>query len=74
MPKKRDYQAEYKYHGKPEQIANRASRNAARAKVEKQVGKAAVKGRDVDHKDGNPKNNSAKNLRVESVAKNRGRK
>lgn len=74
MPKKRDYQAEYKYHGTPEQIANRASRNAARAEMEKKHGKAALAGKDVDHKDGNPKNNSAKNLRVQSVAKNRSRK
>lgn len=75
MAKARDYKAEYKaFHGKPEQVANRASRNAARAKMEKAHGKAALAGKDVDHKDGNPKNNAAKNLRVESVSKNRGRK
>ena len=28
-------------------------------------------GKDVDHKDGNPRNNSAKNLRVTSKSKNR---
>jgi len=34
MTTKRDYKKEYKdYHGKPEQIAARSQRNAARAKV-----------------------------------------
>ncbi len=71
----RDYKKEYAdFHGKPEKIKDRASRNAARAKVEKKLGKEAVAGKDVDHRDQNPRNNSAKNLRVESVAKNRGRK
>lgn len=74
MPKARDYQEEYKYHGTPEQIANRASRNAARAKMEKKLGPAAIKGKDVDHRNGDPKDNSDKNLRVQSVSKNRGRK
>jgi hypothetical protein len=31
-------------------------------------------GKDVHHKDGNPKNNSKKNLRVESKKTNRSRK
>lgn len=73
MTKKRNYKEEYEeYHGKPEQIANRSSRNKARRKMKKS-GKLK-KGQDVDHKDGNPKNNSAKNLRMQSVKKNRGRK
>jgi hypothetical protein len=69
----RDYPKEYReYHGKPEQIKNRASRNAARAKMKKKG--INVAGKDVDHKDGNPRHNSDKNLRVQSIAANRGRK
>lgn len=51
-----------------------AQRKRARRAVEKKLGKAAVKGRDVDHIRGLSAGNGAKNLRVESVAKNRGRK
>lgn len=77
MAKARDYESEYKaFHGKPEQIKNRASRNAARAKMTEKLGKAAVAGKDVDHKkplkDGGT--NDPKNLRLQSVSKNRGRK
>ncbi len=68
----RNYRKEYdEYHGTPEQIKNRASRNAARAKMAKKHGKAAVKGKEVDHKDGNPKNNSNKNLQLMSRRANR---
>jgi hypothetical protein len=68
----RNYRKEYdEYHGTPEQIKNRASRNAARAKMVKKNGKAALKGKEVDHKDGNPKNNSKKNLQVMSRRANR---
>ena len=70
----RDYDYDKKYQASEEQKKNRASRNAARASVVKSKGKAAVKGKDVDHKNGNPKDNSSKNLRVESKKKNRGRK
>ena len=55
----RNYRKEYdEYHGTPEQIQNRASRNAARAGAVKKNGKAKMKGKEVDHKDGNPKNNN----------------
>lgn len=71
----RDYRKEYDdFHGKAEQRSNRSSRNKARRKVKKLLGKKAVKGKDVDHKDGNPKNNSNANLRVRSINKNRGDK
>lgn len=59
------------WNGSKKQLANRTSRNKARRAVVKAKGKAAVKGKDVHHKDGNPKNNSKKNLAVSSVAKNR---
>jgi hypothetical protein len=66
----RDYKSEYKnYQGKPDQIKKRASRNAARSEMEKS-GKVK-KGQDVDHKNGNPKDNSKSNLRAQSPSKNR---
>lgn len=72
MARDRDYKKEYEqYHGKPEQIANRASRNAARAKAEKQGRVRKGDGKEVDHKDGNPRNNSPKNLQVMSRTANR---
>lgn len=73
--KPRDYRKEYDtYQGTPEQIANRASRNAARQKVTKAKGADAVAGRDVNHKNGNPRDNSPSNLNIESKAVNRARK
>lgn len=68
----RNYKKEYdNYHSKPEQKKNRASRNAARASMAK---KGAVKkgdGKDVTHRNGNPKDNSAKNLGVLKSGDNR---
>lgn len=56
--------------------ADNAQRKAARRSVEKKLGKAAVKGKDVDHvrpvKSGG--SNAPANLKAQSVAKNRGRK
>lgn len=66
---KRNYKQEAKYHATPEQKKKRASRNAARRKM-KQAG-VNVKGKDVAHKDNNPKNNSRKNLAVQSKSTNR---
>lgn len=62
------------YQSRPEQIAKRSERNKARRLMEKKVGKDALKGKDVDHKrmikDGGT--NAPGNLRVRSVAANRG--
>lgn len=70
--KKRNYRKEYdNYQGKPEQIKNRAARNAARRKMEKAGKVHKGDGKDVDHKSGNPRNNSIKNLRVQSKSANR---
>ena len=60
-----------KWNGSKEQLARRTSRNKARRAVIKARGKKAVKGKDVHHKDGNPRNNSKKNLSVRSVSSNR---
>ena len=71
---KRDYKKEYaNYHSKPEQRANRSKRVLARRKLEKEGRVQKGDGKDVDHKDGNPQNNSNGNLRVMSANKNRGR-
>lgn len=69
----RDYKAEYKYQGTPEQIKNRAARNAARREMEK---KGLVKkgdGKDVGHVRALSKggNNAAGNLEVQDRSANR---
>lgn len=69
----RNYRKEYdNYHSKKEQRENRSSRNKARRKLAKAG--YNLKGKDVDHKDGNPKNNGRKNLRVVSKEYNRSKK
>lgn len=70
----RDYKREYEtYQGKPEQIKNRAKRNAARAKLAKAGKVHKGDGKDVDHvmplsKGGG---NLGGNLRVKSKSANR---
>jgi|TARA_B110000971_G_scaffold173260_1_gene178230 hypothetical protein len=69
----RDYKSEYKnYHSKPDQKKRRAGRNGARAIMKKKLG-SSILGRDVDHKDRNPKNNNQSNLRLQSKSTNRSR-
>ena len=66
----RNYREEYdNYQGNKDQIANRSSRNSARRIAEKNGYK--VKGKDVHHKDGNPKNNNVSNLSIRSKSSNR---
>lgn len=75
MSNGRDYAAEYaRYHGRPEQIKERAQRNAARAQVKKKLGTAVIAGKDIDHKNAirNGGGNGNGNLRVSSVHQNRG--
>jgi len=68
----RNYRKEYdNYHSKPEQRANRSKRVLARRKMEKKGKVRKGDGKDVDHKDGNPKNNGDSNLRVLPKSKNR---
>ena len=75
MPKPRDYRKEYdSYHGRPEQVENRSSRNKARRKVKAAVGESKIRGKDIDHKNGNPKDNRKSNLRVMNKSKNRSKK
>lgn len=73
--RKRNYKREYEqFHAKPEQVAKRSARNKARRAMEKEVGKAALKGKDVDHKVPLSKggSNSRSNLQITSVNYNRG--
>lgn len=68
----RDYKKEYdNYHSSPKQKKNRASRNAARAAMVKSGKVKKGDGKDVTHRDGNPRNNSSKNLGVLKASKNR---
>ncbi len=70
----RDYKKEYQnYQGKPEQIANRAKRNAARAEMEKKGLVHKGDGKDVDHKTPIAKGggNGAGNLRAVPKSQNR---
>jgi len=69
---KRNYRQEYdRYQGTSEQKKRRAKRNAARRTMEKTGAVKKGDGKDVDHKSGNPNNNSKKNLRVVSKTTNR---
>lgn len=70
----RDYKKEYQnYGGKPEQIANRAKRNAARAELMKKGVVRKGDGLDVDHKTPIAKGggNGAGNLRAVPKSQNR---
>lgn len=77
MAKQRDYKREYEmYQGTTEQKRNRAKRNAARREMEREVGKSALKGKDVDHKIPLSRGggNSRSNLQITSVHYNRSAK
>ena len=68
----RNYKKEYEnYHSSPKQKKNRAARNAARAAMIKKGKVKKGDGNDVTHRDGNPRNNSSKNLGVLKASKNR---
>jgi hypothetical protein len=70
----RNYRAEYdKYQGRPEQIANRAKRNAARSEMEKKGVVSKGDGKDVDHKMPIAKGggNGSGNLRAVPKSENR---
>lgn len=71
----RDYKREYReYQGKPEQIRNRAKRNAARREMMEDGRVRKGDGKDVDHKRAliNGGSNSESNLRVLPKGVNRG--
>lgn len=62
-----------KYNSSEEQKTRRAQRNSARSKMEKAGKVRKGDGKDVDHVSMDTSNNSMKNLRVQSQAKNRAR-
>ena len=63
--------AQAKYNAKPQQLKNRANRNAARAKMIKAGKVSKGDGKDVAHKNNNTNHNGMSNLSVQSKAKNR---
>jgi hypothetical protein len=70
----RNYAKEYaNYQGKPEQIANRAKRNAARSEMEKKGVVRKGDGKDVDHRTPIAKGggNGSGNLRAVPKSQNR---
>lgn len=72
--KKRPYKKEYdEYHGTEEQKRNRARRNNARRKMEREGKVSRGDGKDVDHKKPLSKGggNGRSNLRVKSKSSNR---
>lgn len=68
---KRDYKKQQKYDGKPSVIADRALRNAARAKLKKEG--VDVRGKDVAHKKALSKGgtNDRNNLMAMAPSKNK---
>jgi len=77
MPSSPNYVRNYsmsgegKYDKSPKRMADNRARKKARSLLER-AGKAKRgDGKDVDHKDGNPRNNSPKNLRSVGRAANR---
>jgi len=79
MPKKGEFKKGAKadsvrqraYNSSPEQKKRRAERNASRAKMEKAGKVHKGDGKDVDHRNHNTSDKSAKNLSVMSRSKNR---
>ena len=68
----RDYKREYAIRSKKSRD-DRQHRRVARRLMAKKLGIKRLNGKDVDHKDGNPRNNSRSNLRVRSKSSNRRR-
>ena len=70
--KSRDYKKEYAAtHGTAKGKKDRAARNAARNAAMKSGRVSKGDGKEIDHKNFNPRDNSASNLRVVSQKTNR---
>ena len=69
---KREWQLRKEYDSKPSVRSKRNARMRARRTLLTQHGEAALKGKDVDHKNRNANDNSPGNLRVRSQKANRG--
>lgn len=71
----RDYAKEYRdYHGKPEQIKRRSSRNRSRRALEALGRVSKGDGKDVHHRNGQPTDRRLSNLQVTSKSWNRSKK
>lgn len=68
---KRDYKRERQLQSTPEEMAKNASRKAARRKLEVAGVVSPNDGKDVDHKNRNPRDNSMSNLAAEPKSANR---
>ena len=65
MKKKRNYRKEYdEYHSK--HLKDNNARHRARYNAEKKGTVRVGDGKEIDHKNNNPRDNSAKNLRIVS--------
>jgi len=70
--KKRNFRSEYlRYHAKPAQRRRNDARKKTRRAMVKTGAVRKGDGRDIHHKDGNPKNLKRSNLAVTSKRKNR---
>jgi|TARA_B100000497_G_scaffold12258_1_gene13948 hypothetical protein len=67
----RNYKRERQLQSTPIELAKNAARKRARRTLEKNGAVTKGDGRDVDHRDGNPMNNSMGNLSVKSKTNNR---
>ena len=71
----RDYESDYKnFQSSPKQIKDRSARNGARREAEKKGKVKKGDGKDVHHKNGNPRDNSSTNIRIVPKSENRGDK
>lgn len=71
----RDYKDEYsKFQSSPQDKKDRASRNKVRRAALRDGKVSKGDGKDIDHVDGDPRNNAPGNLRVTSRSKNRAKK
>ena len=66
----RDYKREYKIRSQKSKD-DRQHRRVARRLMAKKLGIKKIKGKDVDHKNGNPGDNRLSNLRIRSKSSNR---
>ena len=70
----RNYKAEYrKFQSSRKSKLDRASRNKARRRLMAAGAVSKGDGKDIDHGDKNPRNNSRSNLRITSKKLNRGK-
>ncbi len=67
----RDYAKEYAASRRPDRRKANISRKRARRKMIKKFGEAALRGKEVDHKNMDPTNNSMSNLSIMSRRANR---